>query len=302
MYKKYDKIKNKGFRLADFLETGFSISEKLDGANASFTYDRANNKMRAFSRNQELSEGNTLNGFYQFVQELFKEFDDSQLELLEGRTIFGEWMTKHKVPYKDEVYKRFFAFDTFNLKTERYEDYYTRTQIFVRLQLDVAPVVKLITPQQIKEGLAEEIQALVGKSNLTMKPDTGEGIVIKSLEGRSVTEESYKFVTDAFRESKRLKKAKPVQGAEHIVDYAITSNRLEKLIYKKMDEGVLEESDLTLQQFGKVMGAVAKDFQEDILEEEMDVLVKQIRQRIGKQLPNVLRPFLEERDMADSDI
>lgn len=302
MYKKYDKIKNKGFRFADFLETGFSISEKLDGANASFTYDRANNKMRAFSRNQELSEGNTLNGFYQFVQELFKEFDESQLELLEGRTIFGEWMTKHKVSYKDEVYKRFFAFDTFNLKTERYEDYYTRTQIFVRLQLDVAPVMRLITPQQIKEGLAEEIQALVGKSNLTMKPDTGEGVVIKSLESRSTTEESYKFVTDAFRESKGLKKAKPVQGAEHIVDYAITSNRLEKLIYKKMDEGVLEESDLTLQQFGKVMGAVAKDFQEDILEEEMDVLVKQIRQRIGKQLPNVLRPFLEERDMADSDI
>jgi len=302
MYKKYDKIKNKGFRFADFLGTGFSVEEKLDGANASFTYDRANDKMRAFSRNQELSEGNTLNGFYGFVQELYQEFNESQLALLEGRTIFGEWMTKHKVDYKDEVYKRFFAFDTFNLETERYEDYYTRTQIFVRLQLDVAPVMKLVTSQQIKEGLAEEIQALVGKSSLTMRPDTGEGIVIKSLEDRSVTEESYKFVTDAFRESKRLKKAKPVQGAEHIVDYAITSNRLEKLIYKKMDEGVLEESDLTLQQFGKVMGAVAKDFQEDILEEEMDVLVKQIRQRIGKQLPNVLRPFLEERDMADSDI
>lgn len=302
MYKKYDKIKNKGFRLADFLETGFSISEKLDGANASFTYDRANNKMRAFSRNQELSEGNTLNGFYQFVQELFQEFDEGQLALLEGRTIFGEWMVKHKVEYKDEVYKRFFAFDTFDLNTEKYESYYVRTQIFARLQLDVAPDMKLVPPQKVRLGLAEEIQELVGKSSLTMKPDAGEGIIIKSLEGRSVTEEAYKFVTDAFRESKGLKKTKPVQGAEHIVDYAITSNRLEKLVYKKMDEGVLAEEDLSLQNFGKVIGAVAKDYQDDILEEEMDVLIKQIRQRIGKQLPNILRPFLEEKDMADSDI
>jgi len=76
MYKKYDKILNKGFQLSNFLNEGFSVEEKLDGSNASFTYDADAKKVRVFSRNQELTENNNLNGFYQYVQEFVKDFDD----------------------------------------------------------------------------------------------------------------------------------------------------------------------------------------------------------------------------------
>lgn len=46
------------------------IQEKIDGANASFRKD--GDIVRAYSRNNELNEENTLGGFYQFVQENIK--------------------------------------------------------------------------------------------------------------------------------------------------------------------------------------------------------------------------------------
>lgn len=307
MYKRYDKILNKGFKLSDFRDVGFEVSEKLDGSNASFTYDAEEKKMRAFSRNQELTEGNTLNGFYQYVQELAGSFDEGQLKTLSEITVFGEWLTKHTVTYKDECYNKFYVFDAYDKESEFYYSYKTRAVLFNYLELEMILPEFIYTPEDIRELTYDEIlgkiQRAVGKSDLTVVPDTGEGIVIKSLEARLLDHDpAYKFVTDRFRETKGVKQQKPTGLQTHLVDYAITDARLRKILYKKLDEQVLIEEDLSLQNFGKVMGAVAKDFQDDILEEEMEEIIKQIRKRIGKQMPNLLRPILEEKDREGSDL
>jgi hypothetical protein len=46
------------------------ITEKYDGSNACACYDPETDKMVAFSRKQELSFNNTLNGFWNYVQTL----------------------------------------------------------------------------------------------------------------------------------------------------------------------------------------------------------------------------------------
>lgn len=307
MYKKYDKILNKGFQLSKFMETGCSVEEKLDGSNASFTYDADAKKVRVFSRNQELTEDNNLNGFYQYVQEFTNKLSELQLEILGDVTIFGEWLTKHTVTYKDEAYNKFYAFDVFHKKTGKYYNRAQRNNTVRFLKLEEVRVFFDIAPEEIESNsrpnILDEIRECVGKSNLTLTSDTGEGVVIKSLGVRDPDNDpSYKLVTDRFRETKGLKQQKPTGLQVHLVDYAITGARMKKIIFKKLDEQVLTEEDLTLQNFGKVMGSVAKDFQDDIIEEEMDEIIKQIRKRIGKQLPNLLRPFLEEKDRKAGDL
>lgn len=307
MYKKYDKILNKGFQLSDFAETGVEITEKLDGSNASFTYDADAKKVRVFSRNQELTENNNLNGFYQYVQEFVKDFNDLQIATLSDYTIFGEWLTKHTVTYKDEAYNKFYAFDVFNKNSGYYVSRRLRLEVFSTLQLKTPEEFMIFEPAELlmlnKEDVLNAIKDSVGESSLTLTPDTGEGVVIKSLGVRDPDNDpSYKLVTDRFRETKGLKQQKPTGLQVHLVDYAITEARMKKIIFKKLDEQVLTEEDLTLQNFGKVMGSVAKEFQDDIIEEEMDEIIKQIRKRIGKQLPNLLREFLEEKDRETGDL
>lgn len=307
MYKKYDKILNKGFQLSDFVETGIEVTEKLDGSNASFTYDADAKKVRVFSRNQELTENNNLNGFYQYVQEFVKDFNDLQIATLRDYTIFGEWLTKHTVTYKDEAYNKFYAFDVFNKKSGYYVSHRLRLEVFSTLQLKTPEEFMTFEPAELlmlnKEDVLNAIKDSVGESSLTLTPDTGEGVVIKSLGVRDPDNDpSYKLVTDRFRETKGLKQQKPTGLQVHLVDYAITEARMKKIIFKKLDEQELKEEDLSLQNFGKVMGSVAKDFQDDIIEEEMDEIIKQIRKRIGKQLPNLLRPFLEEKDRETGDL
>ena len=307
MYKKYDKILNKGFQLSDFVETGIEVTEKLDGSNASFTYDADAKKVRVFSRNQELTENNNLNGFYQYVQEFVKDFNDLQIATLSDYTIFGEWLTKHTVTYKDEAYNKFYAFDVFNKKSGYYVSHRLRLEVFSTLQLKTPEEFMTFEPAELlmlnKEDVLNAIKDSVGESSLTLTPDTGEGVVIKSLGVRDPDNDpSYKLVTDRFRETKGLKQQKPTGLQVHLVDYAITEARMKKIIFKKLDEQVLAEEDLSLQNFGKVMGSVAKEFQDDIIEEEMDEIIKQIRKRIGKQLPNLLRTFLEEKDRETGDL
>jgi len=68
-----------------------TITEKVDGSNASFTYDPTTNTVLAFSRKNQLNEANTLNGFWNWAQQL----NVSQIDMLtqHGRyVIFGEWL------------------------------------------------------------------------------------------------------------------------------------------------------------------------------------------------------------------
>lgn len=66
------------------------IQEKIDGSNAAVAYDVDNDVLVAFSRRQTLSEENTLNGFYNWVQSLPV---DKVKEIIGDRyIIFGEWL------------------------------------------------------------------------------------------------------------------------------------------------------------------------------------------------------------------
>ena len=90
--KKYLKIE----RLKEEYEICFSvgdvitITEKIDGSNASIRYDAETDTLLAFSRNQQLNSSNTLRGFWDFVHSLNPEQFDHLMQDIKRRVAFEE--------------------------------------------------------------------------------------------------------------------------------------------------------------------------------------------------------------------
>lgn len=259
------------------------IQEKLDGANASFK--RRGNEIVAFSRNTQLNSDNNLRGFYEWTQML----DASKL--LEDVIYFGEWLVKHKLDYGSNM-NQFYLFDIYNEFTQEYVNFSMVKDESKRLDLKLIPL--------FYEGLYESfehLQSFVGKSILGKE---GEGIVVKNINytdnyGR---QQFVKLVSDAFREVQKQKAPKDpnFQSVEDIfILECLTEARVEKLLYKLVDEGILDE-EFEIENMGVILKNLNIRVYEDIMKEESDSLndfeERDIRKSIGKKLPTIVKQII----------
>jgi len=270
------------------------IQEKLDGANASFKRD--GNKIRAFSRRQELSEENTLGGFYEFTQSLNVD------RLLDGVIYFGEWLNPHKVKYP-EYQKQFFLFDIFNTYTSEYVNFSMVEDEAKRLGLNLIPVF-----YKGEYKSFEHLQSFVGKTLLGgMLGDipTGEGIVVKNTQYRDrFGNQVYtKLVTDAFREVQKQKAPKDpkieLTQEQIFVNQVVTEARVEKMLYKFVDEGILDEH-FGIEDMGLILRNMNPRIIEDILKEESDMLPqdydsKQLSKAVARTVAKICRTIVDKR-------
>lgn len=257
----------------DVLKVGDNIviQEKIDGANASFR--RIDDKIQAYSRNNPLSEENTLGGFYDFTQSLPVD------RLLDGVIYFGEWLNPHKVKYP-EYQKQFFLYDIYNTFTNEYVNFSMVKDEAKRLGLNLIPIFYEGEYQSF-----EHLQSFVGKSELGGKLgdiETGEGIVVKNVDytDRFGNQIFVKLVTDAFREVQKQKPAKDpkiAQTAEQrFVDATVTEARVEKFLHKFVDEGILDEH-YGVEDMGVILKNMNARIKEDILKEEADNFLELIK-------------------------
>ena len=289
--KKYDKVKGKGIVLDKFKDRGLVVQEKLDGSNASFTVD--NGELQCFSRRKKLNEKETLNGFYGWVHENIQE---DVFDFLEDYIIFGEWLVKHKIQYKEECYKEFYVFDVYDKEEEAYLSLKNMHRIASYLELKTVKTLLIAEPSYHLNILTpQDIQDLVGKSDMTVKPNTGEGIVIKYLDGKSEHEDYYKIVSNEFKEFNRQKMKTEIKNNDSVADYAMTRARMEKMIFRAIEEGRLSEDNIELENFGPIIKEVGQDFVDDIMEEEKDNMLKIIENQIKKKMPHILREILQEK-------
>lgn len=303
--KKYNKLKNKGFSVESFRNGGCGIivQEKLDGSNASFTINHETGELEVFSRKTKLDENNTLNGFYQYVKELVDGFDDTQKEILKHVIIFGEWLVKHKVQYKEDAYKNFYVFDVYS----KIYDFYTAPEyvsyICEKFNLKKVKTFKEYSISDLKNGsideIDNEIRSFIGKSELTEDELHGEGIVIKNNYNRSTDFECYKIVTDTFKEFSKRKMNNEKKSNESVADYAITRARMEKQIFKAIDENKLRKEDIVIENFSKVIKEVGQNFVDDIFEEEIEQIKKIIEKQIKRKMPIILRKILQDENFLD---
>jgi hypothetical protein len=273
-----------------------SITEKIDGANASFCVDNENELgVSCYSRNTPLSEENTLRGFYGFIKDKIVPVKD---KLNPNYRYFGEWLVSHKVQYKPEAYNKFYLFSIWDEENRMY-----LLDDIVKYE---AQKLELETVAYFYEGeyiSFEHLMSFVGKSDITLDPNTGEGVVVKNVNyidnfGNQVF---VKLVSEKFAEVQKQKLPKnPNVNLQEIqlVKSVLTKVRIDKLIHKLVDEGLLEET-YGIEDMGTILRQLGTKVYDDIMKEESDLFkdyeVGSIKRIIGKNTPTVVKEVLKEQ-------
>ena len=269
--KKYIDIERCKQRYAETFKVGEQIvvQVKIDGSNASIAYDKNTNSLVAFSRRQELSEKNNLNGFWNFVQTLdvsiFKEILGNRY------IIFGEWLTPHAVKYPQQMYNKFYMFDVWDKVAEEYLPQERSFSIFKKLQPYITEYVNTLY-----SGDFISWDALLNllKENTYGESPCMEGIVIKRqncLDSKSSRLPFYvKIVSEQFSEVHKSKKQKTIDPeaiAKKEANLAlaatiVTPQRVQKMIYKFIEDGLLPQDwdEHNLKDISKILpNAIYKD-------------------------------------------
>ena len=278
--KKYVDIERLKDKYATAFKTGehITVSEKIDGANASIRYDAETGSLAAFSRRQQLTEDNNLQGFYAYVLTLdpVKWADVTS----NGRFIvFGEWLVKHTIKYPDDLMRKFYVFDVWDTEAEQYVPWFLTYQIAQALGLKTVPIF-----YDGEFTSWEDLYALVGRTEMQAEP-TGEGIVIKSqdrLDNKfSGTPAYVKIVAKEFSEVHQSKPQKEIdpakiaakQAAEAQAEAIVTQRRVEKTIQKFIEDNLIPEN-----WDEKNLGAIAKILPravyEDCVKEEPETVAQ----------------------------
>jgi hypothetical protein len=247
LMKKYVDIERLKDKFAEAFKVGehITITEKIDGANASIAVGE-DGKLIAFSRRNELTPESNLQGFYEYVQSL----DPTMISCVLGTRyiFFGEWLVKHTIKYPQEKMKQFYVFDVWDTEIEQYIPWEQTKQMAEFCGLKMVPV--------FYDGPFiswEHVYSFVGKTEMGGEP-TGEGVVIKSqdrLDNKfSGTPAYVKIVAKEFSEVHQSKPQKDIdpakiaarQAAEALAETIVTPRRVEKAIQKFVEDGIVPEN------------------------------------------------------------
>ena len=278
--KKYVDIERLKDKYAMAFKAGehITVSEKIDGANASIRYDAETGSLAAFSRRQRLTEDNNLQGFYAYVLTLdpVKWADVTS----NGRFIvFGEWLVKHTIKYPDDLMRKFYVFDVWDTEAEQYVPWFLTYQIAQALGLKTVPIF-----YDGEFTSWEDLYALVGRTEMQAEP-TGEGIVIKSqdrLDNKfSGTPAYVKIVAKEFSEVHQSKPQKEIdpakiaakQAAEAQVETIVTQRRVEKTIQKFVEDNLIPE-DWDEKNLGAIAKILPRAVYDDCVKEEPETVAQ----------------------------
>ena len=258
-----------GFKAGDVIQ----ISEKIDGSNASFRYDVETNTLKAFSRKRELSYDLTLNGFWNFIQGLNPEEYKDYPNLI----FFGEWMTPHTVRYDQDVYRKWYVYDIYNVDTL---GYLPQSEVKAFAEKHGFNYIHVLY-----EGPFISWDHCKGFCHSPAYGEQQEGIVVKNQ--TKMNDESsrrpsvLKIVNDSFKETKKSNHIRKIEDpqkiqareqAQEVVDAIVTKERVTKEIFKMRDEGILPEK-IVPQDMGLVAKNLPKRIYDDCVKEEKELVV-----------------------------
>lgn len=312
--KKYMDIPRLGHKTTTdyFIETASKghdilIGLKLDGSNGQFEVDK-NGELAVFSRNNPLDEENNLRGFYQYAK---GKVDPALLP--KGFKVFGEWLTSHTVQYPQEMYNHFYIFSVYDSTKEEYISPKSNTykNIVEYLTKHCGMKTEIVLYEGPYKGMAhiEEIVNKVTRDSdeyTNQKPETiddvfHEGVVIKAHDYRDRYGHQLfvKIVGKKFQETKKVKlQPKKDKGPDtsvegQIVEFAVTEARIEKMLNKLVDEGILPE-EYDLENMQTIAKNLPKRIHEDIMKEELDT----IQDEFGEFDPKLIGKKLNGRVMT----
>lgn len=293
--KKYTDVIRLGHRsTVGVLNEGdyITISEKLDGANASFKLNEEN-QVDGFSRNGSVDEKNNLRGYYGWIKENIKP------ELLNPTyRYFGEFLINHTIQYKPEYYKNFYLFSVYDDELQEYLPDEIMESEALRLGINTVPLI-----YKGKYISFEHLMEFVGKSDMAV--NFGEGIVVKNAKYRDKYGHQcfVKLVHEDFTEVQKQKLPKdpnrPATPEQEFANMCVTKARVDKMIHKLVDEGILE-SNFGIEDMRLILNNLGNRIYEDIRKEESDSLpegyeVQVLRKAIGSKIPLIVKEIISNK-------
>lgn len=221
------------------------ITEKVDGSNASINNSKGN--ILSFSHHKQLEEGNTLNGFYGFInsRKYLKNIPDNFI-------VFGEWLTPHRIKYPDDAYKKWYLFDIFDKDTSLFLGYNFAKHIYNKYDMDkdaeilMAPLLENDITGFSLEDLPDIQKQYSNKSSLSINGNM-EGIVVTDLSKNvPITEETsgplrIKLVNENFKETHMNSYKEPNNSLNSWTTDNINMARVSKKVLELQDEGKLPD-------------------------------------------------------------
>lgn len=262
------------FQVGDMI----SITEKFDGSNASIALE--DGVIKAFSRKQELSFANTLNGFWKYATSFTPEqlFDEGE----ENFIVFGEWATKNKIIYNGDSMQKWYVYSIFDKVAEQWLD---RDVVLAYCEKhNLTPIHEFYFGPFVSWDHCRSFM------NQPQYGERQEGVVVRNFdakhrnEDKSDTERSraphiLKLVNDSFKETMKVRqrvvdpeKEAEKERATELMESVVTEARVTKMLLKLRDEGVLPEA-IAPEQLGLVAKVLPKRVYEDCLKEEPEIVM-----------------------------
>lgn len=190
-HRNYGKVHRLGKEETDGILIGtVAVQEKIDGANAQIWME--DGVVHVGSRNRELKPDEGFNGLQEYVRN-----HDGILKLLTDFPccrLYGEWLVRHTIAYKETAYKKFYLFDIYDENMGLFMDADGVAQAGKTYGIDTVPM-----HGKFENPTLDALMEFVGKTEFG---DRGEGVVIKNLEFRNAFGENCfaKIVTQEFKE------------------------------------------------------------------------------------------------------
>lgn len=279
------------------------IEEKIDFSNAQILM--VNKEFKFSSRRKELNPAEeTFNGFTELGNKLNKDIFNDIFN--ERYIVFGEWAgNPHKIKYPDNVKKKFWVFDIWDIEKEQYLPYLDTTILYNRwvvadpIVAEFCPFVPVFYVGVFKGW--DKIKEFVGKTELGAEP-CGEGIVIKrqnllSKELTNSRKPAYvKWVSDEFSEVQKVKKINPevIAQAEKdkaLVSSIVTPRRIEKQLEKAIEDNLIPEN-WNVENMKDIAKILPTAVYQDCIKEEPEI-VNQVK-NFGKICGSIVMAYIRQ--------
>jgi hypothetical protein len=260
-HRNYGKIHRLGKEETEGILIGtVAVQEKVDGANVSIWLDDEDN-LKMGSRTRILRDDEEFNGFVPYVKA--HEGIRKLLEMNPNFRLYGEWLVRHTIAYKETTYRKFYLFDVY---VDDYkdsvvpEDERWKTWADVKMLGEAFGIDTVPMHGEFENPTVEALMEFVGKSEFG---DRGEGIVLKNLDFKNTFGDMCfaKIVTETFKEDNAVafggnNKYSDTYWEMYVVNKYMTLPRIKKIMDKIQPE--LNER-LDMKHIPRIMGTAYHD-------------------------------------------
>lgn len=269
-FRRYQHVERFGTTEVEDIQMGEClVFPKLDGANASIWWDNGVG-VCCGSRNMILSEGSNLQGFREWVNKKTNDLEMLFLIYPEWR-IYGEWMVPHTLKtYRDDVWKKFWAFDVC-LKDELI-NYDTYAPVLKSYELNVIEPIA-----NVKKGELDIFLRVLEQNTYLIEDGkgVGEGIVIKRYDYRNKYGKQTwaKLVRNDFKEAN-----KRAFGITDIDGFVLEAEIAEKFVTKALVDKTRAKIEQETTERRSLIPRLLQTVFHDLVKEEMWEIIKEFKQ------------------------